>query len=165
MYIAGEKELSELYAIKDTSTGKGVFALKEIPPQTILMRVKGENLNFESTKYLGNREDYTLQVDIDEYILTGPPFCYVNHCCDPNAALDSDLFMYTLKTIKAGEQICWDYSTTMLERSWTMQCNCGSPGCRKLITDFDLLPQEIQEKYVRMGIVLPFILKALRKAV
>jgi len=164
MYIASEKELGKLYEVRDTGKGKGVFALKDIPPQTVLMRAKGDTLSFESTKYLGKREDYTLQTGMNEYILTGSPFCYVNHCCDPNCALDSDLFLYTLGPVKAGEQLCWDYSTSMLERSWTMACNCGSPGCRKLITDFDLIPMEVQEKYIRMGIVLPFILRALRKA-
>lgn len=165
MYIACEKELNTIYTVRETANGKGVFATKDIPPQTILMRVTGEVLDFASTKFLGERESYTLQVDINRYLLTKPPFCYVNHCCNPNTALDADLFLYSLRTIKAGEQICWDYSTTMLERSWTMKCSCGAANCRGLITDFDLLPREVQQRYLRMGIVLPFIVRKLKKAV
>jgi hypothetical protein len=164
MYIACEKELSEIYTIKETETGKGIFALKDIPPQTILMHVKGEPLNFSSTKVLGEKEAYTLQVGANHYILTKPPFCFLNHSCDPNCALDSDLFLYTLRSIRAGEEIRWDYSTTMLERSWTMECHCGSPNCREVITDFDLLPPDLQKKYIGMGVVLPFILRKIRKA-
>ena len=33
---------------------------------------------------------------------------------------------------------------------------------RKLITDFDLLPLEKQEEYLKMNIVLPFIIDGLR---
>lgn len=165
MYIACEKELNTIYAIKETSTGKGVFATKDIPPHTILMRVTGDLLDFAATKYLGTKESYTLQIEMDRYMLTKPPFCFVNHCCNPNTALDADLFLYTLKTIKAGEQICWDYSTSMLERSWTMRCNCGASNCRRLITDFDLIPREIQQQYLRLGIVLPFIVRRIKKVV
>ena len=165
MYIAPGKDLSEIYTIKETASGKGVFALKDIPEQTILMRANGEPVSFRKTKKLGDRESYSLQVDADQYILTHPPFCYLNHSCDPNAALDSDLFLYTIKPVKAGEEIRWDYSTSMMEKSWTMECHCGSPACRGVVRDFDLLPGWLQEKYLAMGIVMPFIVRKLRKAV
>jgi hypothetical protein len=45
----------------------------------------------------------------------------------------------------------------MLERHWTMQCACGNKNCRKVITDFDLLPAKIQSKYLQLKIVFPFI--------
>jgi hypothetical protein len=165
MYIACEKELNDIYTIKDIGQGKGVFAVKDIPEKTILMRVKGDTMNFAATKLLGEKEDYTLQIGRDTYVLTKPPFCFVNHCCQPNSALDEDLFLYTIKPIKAGEQVCWDYSTSMLERSWTMNCHCGSPDCRGLIDDFDRLPQEVRQKYISEGLVLPFILRQLKKVV
>lgn len=165
MYITCEKELNDTYTIRETDQGKGVFALKDIPEKTILMRVKGETMNFAATRLLGEKEDYTIQIDRDTYLLTKPPFCFVNHCCQPNSALDEDLFLYTIKPVKAGEQLCWDYSTSMLERSWTMKCNCGSPGCRGLIEDFDKLPVILQEKYISEGLVLPFILRLLKKVV
>ena len=165
MYIACEKELNGIFTIKEFGDGQGVFALKDIPEKTILMRVKGETMNFASTKLLGEKEDYTLQVDRDTYILTKPPFCFVNHCCQPNSALDEDLFLYTIKAVKAGDQLCWDYSTSMMERSWTMNCHCGSPECRVLIEDFDKLPAGLQNKYISEGLVLPFILRLLKKVV
>lgn len=163
MYIACAKELNTIYAIQDTELGKGVFATKDIPQNTILMRVTGDLMDFAATKYLGSQESFTLQIEVDRYLLTKSPFCYVNHCCQPNTALDADLFLYSIKPIKAGEQICWDYSTTMLERSWTMKCICGAPNCRHIITDFDLMPKEIQHQYLRMGIVLPFIVRSIKK--
>lgn len=165
MYIASDQDLQSIYTIRDTANGKGVFALKDIPEQTILMRVKGEPVDFRKTKKLGDFESYSLQVGINQYILTEPPFCYLNHSCEPNAALDSDLFLYTIKQVRAGEEIRWDYSTSMMERSWTMECHCGSPACRGMIRDFDLLPEWLQDKYFSLGIVMPFIVRKLRKAV
>ena len=61
-----------------------------------------------------------------------------------------------------GEELFWDYSTSMLERHWTMICNCGNQNCRKIITDFDLLPNALQGEYIKMNIVLPFILNELQ---
>ena len=56
-----------------------------------------------------------------------------------------------------GEEIRFDYSTTMLERAWELNCACGSPRCRGLIQDFDLLPIALQTFYLRLGIVQNFI--------
>ena len=163
MYISCEKELRSIYSIQEGLHGKSVVATRDIPPQTILMRASGELLTFEATRFLGDQEAYTVQVAVNKYILCRPPFRFVNHSCNPNAALDADLFLYSLRLIKSGEEITWDYSSSMLERSWTMNCTCGAPHCRKLITDFDLLPVEIQQRYIRNGWVMPFILRALGK--
>jgi hypothetical protein len=65
--------------------------------------------------------------------------------------------MFALKEINKGEELFWDYSTSMMERHWTMRCACGEKNCRKIITDFDLLPTELQLQYLRMNIVFPFI--------
>jgi hypothetical protein len=69
---------------------------------------------------------------------------------------------YTLRDIKSGEELLWDYSTSMLERHWTMNCHCGSPLCRKVVQDFDLLPKGTQNKYLQHKIVLPFIMEMLK---
>jgi hypothetical protein len=45
-----------------------------------------------------------------------------------------------------------------MERHWQMQCNCGAATCRKIIKDFDLLPVSLQQEYIHMNIVLPFVL-------
>lgn len=58
-----------------------------------------------------------------------------------------------IKDIEKGEEITWDYSTTMDEDIWEMDCNCGSKKCRKRIRDFKYLPKEIKERYVKLGIV------------
>jgi hypothetical protein len=64
---------------------------------------------------------------------------------------------FALRPIARGEEILYDYSTTMSEQRWTMQCQCGAPSCRGIIADFHDLPAELQRRYLAMRIVQPFI--------
>jgi uncharacterized protein len=154
-----------MISIQNAKFGKGLFALVDIPKNTVITLVSGRPMTFSETVALKERESHTLQVGIDEYILCDPPFLYSNHSCEPNCGLTPNLEMKTLRHIKQGEELFWDYSTSMLERHWTMQCRCGSASCRKLITDFDLLPEQLQEHYIRLNMVLPFILEKIKVAV
>lgn len=145
--------------IQQSKFGKGLFASVDIPKNTVITRVTGRPMNFADTVALKEKESHTLQTGIDQYILCDPPFLYSNHSCEPNCGLTPNLELKTLRNIRQGEELLWDYSTSMLERHWTMKCNCGSAGCRGLITDFDLLPEQLQQKYIRLNIVLPFIVE------
>ena len=70
---------------------------------------------------------------------------------------------HSIKDIKKGEEITWDYSTTMDEDKWEMDCVCQSKNCRKRIKDFKYLPKEIQQKYIKLGIVPDYILENLKR--
>lgn len=61
--------------------------------------------------------------------------------------------------ITSEEEITFDYSTSIDQDSWTMNCRCGSKNCRGVIGEFRLLPNEIQTKYIRLGIVPEYVLK------
>lgn len=152
-----------LVAIQPSAFGKGLFAVKKLKPGTVVCSINGPELTFADTLKLGLKESHSLQLGIDKYILCDPPFLFSNHSCDPNCAVNSSLLFYTLIEIEAGKELFWDYSTSMMERHWTMNCNCGTALCRKKITDFDLLPINIQLKYVKMKIVFPFITEELKK--
>ena len=148
---------SESIEIGNSRFGKGLFAKKDMRPGTVLCKVNGSGLSFEETIALKEKESHSLQIDFDKYILCDPPFLYSNHSCNPNCAINHHLELFTLKDIKKGEELFWDYSTSMLERHWTMKCACGEENCRTVITDFDLLPKHVQERYLQLNIVLPFI--------
>ena len=82
---------------------------------------------------------------------------FVNHSCEPNVGITDDLTLVTLRPIEKDEEIRFDYSTTMYERYYTMSCDCGSKICRGTIEDFDLLPDHLQKRYLKLGIVQSFI--------
>lgn len=142
--------------------GKGVFAKKDISKGSSIIKIRGRKITFSDSLEFGNRESYCLQVGIDKYIIPDAPFIYCNHSCDPNAGIKNNLDLVAIKPISSGEEVRWDYSTSMLERHWTMHCRCGSPICRQLINDFDLLPRHIQQLYLNLDIVLPFIMNYVR---
>lgn len=145
--------------IRDSKFGKGLFAIKNIEPGEILCKVSGneKEMNLHQTTLLGEKESHAIQIDFDKYLLCEPPFLYSNHSCNPNCAVNDKLEMFALNEIKKGSELFWDYSTSMLERHWTMKCSCGEKICRKIVTDFDLLSTELQLKYLQMNIVFPFI--------
>jgi SET domain-containing protein len=152
----------ECIEIRNSKFGKGLFATQNIPAGTLICSITGPHLSFKETLLLGEKESHCIQIGINEYILCEPPFLYSNHSCNPNCGINASFQLFALKNINPGEELFWDYSTSMLERHWTMNCFCGSENCRKLITDFDFLPSELQETYLRMNIVLPFIIDELR---
>jgi uncharacterized protein len=153
---------SSFLAIRKSKFGKGLFVTQNLTPGTILCTVTGPLLNFEQTLTLQERESHCLQIEQDQYILCDPPFLYSNHSCEPNCGLNARLQLVALRDLYGGEELFWDYSTSMLERHWTMACKCGSVHCRKLITDFDLLPENLQAKYLQQEIVLPFIVSQIQ---
>jgi SET domain-containing protein len=58
----------------------------------------------------------------------------VNHFCEPNAGfLHGEPVLYALRDIESGEEIAWDYSTSISEPGWSMACQCGSTRCRGVI--------------------------------
>jgi uncharacterized protein len=156
-----------MVSVQDSKFGKGLFASVNIPKNTIVLQIsiEGNRMNFEDTIRLEERESHTLQIGPDQYIMCEEPFLYTNHACEPNCGITPNMELKTLRAIENGEELFWDYSTSMLERHWTLNCRCGFPNCRGLITDFDLLPPKLQQKFIRMDIVIPFILEAIRTPV
>lgn len=79
----------------------------------------------------------------------------------PNCGINETMNLIALGEIRKGDELLWDYSTSMLERHWVMKCKCGSINCRSIITDFDLIPEFLQKEYIDAGIVMPYILEVL----
>jgi uncharacterized protein len=152
----------ECIEIRDSKFGKGLFATQNIPFGTAISSIKGQHISFKQTLLLGEKESHCIQIGVNEYIFCEPPFLYSNHSCNPNCGISANLELFALTNLTTDQELFWDYSTSMLERHWTMNCFCGSERCRKIISDFDLLPLQLQEKYLRMNIVLPFIIDELR---
>lgn len=102
-------------------------------------------------------DDRYIQIGPDAYLgPSGATDDLVNHSCDPNAGViitGKSVALNAIRDIAEGEEITWDYSTTMFEDDWTMACHCGSPLCRGVIREFRLLPKEIRKRYISLGIV------------
>ena len=158
-----EKCPGETVTIGESKFGKGIFAARNLSPGDVLMRITGTPLTFADTVALGSNESHSMQIGLHDYILVQPPFLYSNHSCDPNCGINEHLELIAIRPVSKGEELTWDYSTSMLERHWTMKCHCGATRCRGIVKDFDRLPKAIQDEYLQQKIVLSFIVHALQK--
>ncbi|HRK31344.1 MAG TPA: SET domain-containing protein-lysine N-methyltransferase [Tepidisphaeraceae bacterium] len=138
--------------------GKGVFAARPIAAGEMLFAIGGIIIDFATVHARGERECYPVQIATDQYIDVVEPGSYLNHSCDPNVGIRLGNIVVALRDIQRDEEIRFDYSTTMGENCWTMNCRCGSKRCRGIITDFELLAPEVRQEYITLGIVQPFLL-------
>lgn len=150
------------FYIRECQFGLGVFACQTIGRGGLILVIEGPLIDFAETKRRGPRECMAVQVGSNRYIDTQPPGVFVNHSCDPNAGIKQDRYLVALRKIAKDEEIFFDYSTTMEEQSFTMECFCGAPGCRKIVQDFSTLPGAVQDRYVSEGIVMGFIQAKMR---
>src|SRR5215213_4720535 len=104
---------TSLLAIRKSKFGKGLFTTRNITANTLLCAVTGPLLRFHETIKLNERESHCLQIEQDQYILCDPPFLYSNHSCEPNCGLNAQLQLFALRDLKKGEELFWDYSTSM----------------------------------------------------
>jgi hypothetical protein len=141
--------------------GLGLFAASSFAAHDVILIFEGPEINFRQMLSKGELEANALQVQADLYLDLLPPGVYANHSCRPNAGILNDRTLIALESIKAGEEITYDYSTTMWENHWTMACRCGASNCRRVVKDFPLLPRLVQQRYLRLGIVQSFISRRL----
>jgi hypothetical protein len=124
------------------SKGRGVFTLESIAKDSRIMAFQGRVLRTaELTDDL-----LAMQVGPDKWLCSDGSLLddCVNHSCEPNGGfLHGDPVLYALRDIAAGEEIGWDYSTSIAEPGWTLECRCGSALCRGVVRAWgDLLPEE-----------------------
>jgi uncharacterized protein len=151
-------------SVRKGTHGRGVFTDGPIPAGSLIMRFTGPPLRYAQT----TAGTYALQVGPDLYIgASGGPDDYINHSCEPNAgfrfaagparpdAPTADL--YAIRDIAGGEEILFDYSTTLDEDDFTMECRCGAPCCRRIIRDGKYLPEKVWQTYDRLGILPEYV--------
>lgn len=76
---------------------------------------------------------------------------FVNHSCEPNAGIRGQISLYSMKNIKKGEEICFDYGTVLFglkgKPTYRVKCHCHSKSCRGFVTNLDWKNYEFQKKY------------------
>src|SRR5262245_64556073 len=138
--------------------GRGLFAGESIAPGTEILRFTGPVLTLREVRARGAAAANALQIGIDRYLDLDEPGRLVNHSCAPNAAVVDDTRLVAICGIAPGEEIRFDYSTTIGD-GWTMPCRCGAPECRGLVVAFQLLPEPIRRRYALLGQVQRFMLE------
>jgi len=143
--------------VREAAHGRGVFAGDSIPAGARIAAFTGPFLRYAQT----DASTYALQIGPDLYIGgSGGVDDLFNHSCDPNAWVSiegTSAELRALRPILPGEQICFDYSTTLDEGDFTMRCQCGSPRCRGVVGDGRDLPPAVWDRYVELGILPHYV--------
>ncbi len=85
---------------------------------------------------------------------------YFNHSCEGNIGFSENGDFLTIRNIKKGEELAYDYGLVESNPKFQMRCECKSNKCRKFVTgnDWKLLAQNrIKTKYMH-----PFLKDELR---
>jgi uncharacterized protein len=135
--------------------GRGLFAAEPIGAGVQILEFRGPELTLSEARARGDAAN-ALQIGVDRYLYLDEPGRFINHSCAPNAAVIDDTRLCALRDIAAGEEIRFDYSTTVSD-GWTMSCRCGAPGCRDIVVAFQLLPVPLRQHYAIRRFVQRFI--------
>ena len=150
------------FAVGETHLGKAVFAAQAFPAGETIVRFSGRTVPASRLpRGLNGAADRFLQIARDRYMgPSGRIDDLINHSCSPNAGLrftDGGVILTALRRIAAGEEIAWDYSTTLADADWSMACACGSADCRGVVRAFALLPMAVQARYRALDVVAPYL--------
>jgi hypothetical protein len=80
----------------------------------------------------------------------------VNHSCNPNLGLwqtGGETYLLSLRDIGKDEELSFDYSTSMVDEPWSMECMCGDALCRGTIANFLDMPDAVQQRYAERGVL------------
>jgi uncharacterized protein len=133
--------------------GRGLFATRPIAAGEIVA-VKGGHVLTAAHWAELERELGPADIQIAEELFIAPAtaeerhgsMLYTNHSCDPNLAIQGQIVLVAMRDVAPGEELTIDWATTD-DLDFTMECHCGSPRCRRIVTGKDWMKPELQEKY------------------
>lgn len=123
--------LFEQVSVKDSPLhGKGIFSNQFIPSDTLILVIKGEEIDGTECERRENEEAnvYIFWNGDDSYIDTNnsDKIKFINHDCKPNCYVDNDeednLCLYALRDINKDEELTIDYGYDEIYEN----CNCSS---------------------------------------
>jgi SET domain-containing protein len=154
-YVAKEdvKDLSnvgpgiDLFAEDSGVHGLGIYTRSAIPKGAFVILCLGIERHKDEV-YEGLR---ALQIGPETFLAEDPANPrlddFINHSCDPNVGFaDGSLRMYALRDIRPGEELFWDYRTSLNEAGWEVPCTCATVHCRGKIQSYCDLPGEEQAR-------------------
>lgn len=149
-------------------SGNGTFATQKIQQGEFITKLKGQPFAekdfYTVCKEKGIAEDDPLQVADDVYLILEYASKAINHSCNPNTALRNTSDLHALKEISPGEELTYDYSTSVgVDDDWQMHCKCGAKNCRKIVGNILTIPDKVLQKYKKANGLQDFILQQLLK--
>lgn len=118
--------------------GNGVFVKKAVPPRRKIGELTGEIITVREARRRAKHQEVVTIVEFEDDRALDATYdrCmrYVNHSCSPNTYMrrvNHRVEFYSLRHIRAGEELTCDYGETHHEGQ--LPCRCGADGCREKI--------------------------------
>lgn len=127
------------FAVKRSHAGAGLglFATTDIPKETFVIEYTGEKITNAEADRRGGR--YLFNIN-SKWTIDGKgrhnTARYINHSCRPNCESrinGGKVKIYTIKNIKAGEELAYDYGTEYFEE-FLKPHGCRCDKCHVLRT-------------------------------
>lgn len=161
--------MENVYLARSAIAGTGVFASRRFRAgEWIMSFMEGAPAAVpysETVNHPEHEESNYLQIGNDLYVYPRPPSRFLNHSCDPNTGVRDATEIFALARIETGEELTFDYSTSMAEDGWEMDCSCKSAICRGRIRDFKYLPAARQLYYLNRCAVGDFCVESTRELI
>lgn len=147
--------------LEKKSNEQGLFAKVDFQPHEVLFEFTG---NFFKKDELGSDKNIYIQIGKDLFMgPSGDLDDSIEHNCNCNCYLTlvgKRVLLKALHFIKAGTEVTLDYSitSTATKDEWQLNCQCHPYRCRKIVSGFQYLDQELKDKYEKLGIVPKYVL-------
>ena len=135
--------MENLYKITTNNYGKCMITEKDMKAGTLVAKWEGYIVDsYEEVPK--NLKLYAIMIDDRRFLVPTNDCMLANHSCDPNCEVNEELEIVTLKDVKKGEELCYDYvvcdneETNLMEwnHEWDFKCKCGSTNCRGNIDEY-----------------------------
>lgn len=110
-------------------SGRGLFTQERIPKGSCVIEYVGRPATARQIKE--NRGKYlfwTSDTSMIDGNITANTARFINHSCAPNCEIDirkRRVYIFALRTIKPGEELCYDYGDEYFEMHLAGSCRCA----------------------------------------
>src|SRR5881275_28365 len=133
--------------------GRGLFATADIAKHEIVAIKGGHIVTREQLREITPRLG-PVEIQIDDDIFIAPvtnderegSMLYSNHSCDANLGIRGEITFVAMRDIPAGQELTHDWVMTD-DDDYSVECKCGAPNCRKIVTGKDWQRLELQKRY------------------
>jgi SET domain-containing protein len=134
--------------------GRGLFATADIAKDEVVAVKGGHIISREQMREKVTPRLGPVEIQIDDDLFIAPvteeerkdSMLYTNHSCDPNLGTRGEITFVAMRNIRAGEELTHDWAMTD-DDDYSVECNCGVPNCRKILTGKDWQRPELQARY------------------
>jgi len=134
--------------------GRGLFARHALSAGEVVAVKGGAIMDSAAFELVRNQvSPAEIQIEDDLYIAPRTAaevetnILCLNHSCRPNVGVRGQITFVAMYDISAGSELTIDYAMIDGDPAVRMECSCGTPECRKVITGGDWRLPELRRRY------------------